>query len=215
MARYFTQAVGTVRSQARLAQAAGGTWYSAFDDLRDAVWQLWPQLPAQQKQRFVRQLRPWYDVHRYRSPPQSQALVDAAVQRGQIQFTAARLRSLAPAAAAAGIEACWTARGSSALDTHHFDAVIHCAGLDAQAGLARNPLLSALARDGWVRPDPSGLGIEVDALCRAVGAQGQAHPRLRVLGPPTVGSAGDAIGAMFIAAQIRRMLPDALAALGG
>ena len=205
-----------LRAQARLAQAAGSTWYTAFDDLRDAVWQLWPTLAPAQKQRFLRTLRPWYDVHRYRSAPQNEDIVRAAVADGRIRFQAARLLAVdaVPGPAGGALAVRMAPRGQAAPTLQHFDAVINCTGLDAAAGIALNPFLAALAQAGWIRRDPSGIGIEVDADCQAVGANGQAQPWLRVLGPPTVGSRGDAIGAMFIAAQIHRMLPGALAALG-
>ena len=203
-----------LRTQIRQAQAAGGHWYTAFDDLRDALWQLWPTLPAAQQRRFVRTLRPWYDVHRYRSAPQNDAIVQAAEAAGRIQFMAARLRSVAAAPGMAGIDVQMAVRGAAAPRTQRFDAVINCTGVDAAAGLVVNPFLAALAQGGWVRRDAAGIGIEVDADCRAIGANGQAQPALRVLGPPSVGSRGDAIGAMFIAAQIHRMLGGALAELG-
>ena len=205
-----------LRAQARQAQAAGGTWYTAFDDLRDAVWQLWPTLPPAHKRRFLRLLRPWYDVHRYRSAPQNEDIVRAAVADGRIRFRAARLQAVeavaGPASGALAVR--MTPRGDTAPTLQHVDALINCTGQDAAAGIALNPFLAALARAGWVRRDPSGIGIEVDADCRALAASGVAQPWLRVLGPPTLGSRGDAVGAMFIAAQIHRMLPDLLAQLG-
>jgi len=104
--------------------------------------------------------------------------------------------------------------GEPAPQRVHFDAVVNCTGLDAVAGLAANPFLSSLHEAGWIRRDASGIGFEVDAECRAVGADGVANTVLRLVGPPTVGSFGDPIGAMFIGGQIHRMLPGALRALG-
>jgi hypothetical protein len=46
------------------------------------------------------------------------------------------------------------------------------------------------------------MGFEVDAHRCAVGADGAAQPALRVVGPQTVGTFGDPIGAMYIGAQI-------------
>lgn len=202
-----------LRAQIRQAQTAGGTWYTPFDDLRDAVWRLWPTLPAAQRQRFVRTLRPWYDVHRYRSAPQNEDIVQAAVADGRIRFQAARLQAVDAASDNVAIAVRMLLRGESRPVQRQFDAVINCTGQDAAAGTVRNPFLAALAQAGQVRPDPTGIGVEVDADCRAVAASGAAQPALRVLGPPSVGSRGDAIGAMFIAAQIHRMLPGALAGL--
>jgi len=54
------------------------------------------------------------------------------------------------------------------------------------------------------------MGIAVDAQCRPIGRGGSASPRLRVLGPPTAGALGDPLGVIFIAPQIRRMMPGLL-----
>ena len=54
---------------------------------------------------------------------------------------------------------------------------------------------------------------ELDRIRKHAPALYALLPALRVLGPPSVGSRGDAIGAMFIAAQIHRLLDGALATL--
>lgn len=94
-----------------------------------------------------------------------------------------------------------------------FDAAVNCTGLDAASGMADNPLLASLAHQGLIRRDACSLGFEVDANCRAVGNDGQPQPALRVVGPPTVGTFGDPIGAMFIGGQVHRMMKDVVATL--
>lgn len=202
-----------LRTQARRAQAEGATWHQPFDDLRDALWQLWPRLPPAEQRRVLRQLRPWYDVHRYRSPPQNQALVDQAVEAGLVRFLPGRVRSAAPAGAD-GIDVAWqTPGGAGCLLRGQFDALINCTGLDTVAGAAANPLLASALQQGWLRRDACNLGFEVNPNGCAIAADGQAQPGLRVVGPPTLGTFGDPIGAMFIGAQIHRFVPDLLRTL--
>jgi uncharacterized NAD(P)/FAD-binding protein YdhS len=204
-----------LRVEIARVEAAGGVWYLPFDDLRDALWQLWPMLPLPEKRRVQRKLRTWYDTHRFRSPPQNQEMVDAACAKGGIHFTAARLQSVSAPAGASRIAVTWKRPGHGEVQHEAFDAVINCTGLDALAGLSANPFLVAATERGWLRRDPVSMGFEVDAQCCAVGTDGQAQPAVRVVGPPTLGTFGDPIGAMFIGAQIHRMLPDALATLVG
>lgn len=184
-----------LRNRIREAQGDGESWYAPFDDLRDVVWQVWPTMASAQKRRFLRWLRPWYDVHRFRSPPQNEAIVREAEARGQVAFTTVsrhRREGGDPAA---------------------FDAIVNCAGLDSSFGARDNPFLADLLAQGLARADDCGLGFAVDAQCRPVGAGGAAHPRLRMVGPPTAGAFGDPLGALFIAPQIRRMLPGVFADL--
>jgi uncharacterized NAD(P)/FAD-binding protein YdhS len=199
-----------LRREVARVQAAGGSWYQPFDELRDALWQLWPTMPAAQKRRFQQRLRTWYDVHRFRTPPQNEAMVDAAVAEGRIRFLAARLQSVQAAGDDGSIEVGLLPLRSATALQQRWDRVINCTGLDAVAGLAANPMLSALHGAGWIRRDPSGIGFEVDAQCRAVGADGQARSGLRLIGLPTAGRFGDPLGAMYIAAQVHRTVPDIL-----
>lgn len=199
-----------LRTQIAKINSEGALWHQAFDEMRDAVWRLWPTLPAPEKRRFLRQLRSWYDVHRYRSPPQNQALVDAAVAEGAIQFMAVRLTAVSADKCGAGVIVNWRRSGGHLGDQQYFDAVINCTGLDALTALAANPFLVSATERGWFRRDPSSLGFEVDDQCRAVGPDGTVHPTVRIIGPPTVGTFGDPIGAMYIGAQIHRILPGVL-----
>ena len=202
-----------LRNRIRETQAAGTTWYPAFDDLRDAVWQLWPQLPAAEKRRFLAKMRTWYDVHRFRSPPQNEHMVRAAEAQGLIDFRAARLQSVTASDTGSTLEVVMREHGHTGNRHEQFDVVINCTGLDAAKGMRANPFLAAASAAGFIRPDPCGMGFDVDAQCRAINTRGQAQGTLRVIGPPTAGTFGDPIGAMFIGAQIHRVLPDLLAAL--
>jgi len=204
--------VRALRARIREVEVQGESWHKGFDELRDVVWRAWPLLPMREKRRFLRRMRPWYDVHRFRAPPQNDALVRAAEARGGVEFRAARLLSVEPRKAGS-IEVRFAGRDAAGEHVECFDAIVNCTGLDVAAGLRANPFLASLVEDGWLRIDEAGIGFAVDANCRAIGADGRAHPALRVIGPPTAGTFGDPLGAMFIAVQIWRMLPDALAYL--
>jgi uncharacterized NAD(P)/FAD-binding protein YdhS len=187
---------------------AGEDWYRAFDDLRDVVWQVWPTLAPAEKARFLRWLRPWYDMHRFRSPPQNDAMVAEAEQRGLVRFETGHLQ--AAEAAHDGIRVSVRSRDGESW-TQTFDSVVNCAGLDPTFGAHDNPFLAALLAQGVIRLDDCGIGFAVDAQCRPIGAGGAIDPRLRIIGPPTAGTFGDPLGVLFIAPQIRRMLPGVLA----
>lgn len=202
-----------LRAQIRAVESAGDTWHMPFDELRDVVWQVWPTLPTLEKKRFMRHLRPWWDAHRFRTPPQNETIVCDAERNGRINFRAARLRSVTQ-----GVDGrictVLSERGKQNEEVEHFDAVINCTGIDAAAGARDNSLLAALQRQGTISIDGSGLGFSVDPECRPIGADGHAHDLLRIFGPPNAGTFGDSIGAIFIAAQIRRALPCLLETLG-
>jgi uncharacterized NAD(P)/FAD-binding protein YdhS len=184
-----------LRRRIHEAQAAGGDWYGPFDEMRDVVWRFWPRVSAAEKRRFLRRLRPWYDAHRFRAPPQNDAMVREAEREGRVRFVGLR--------------------GSDGLDSHlrGNDVVINCTGLDPTGGLDDNPFLASLTDQGILSVDPSGVGFTVDAQCRPIGRGGTACERIRLIGPPTAGVFGDPLGVLFIVPQVRRILPGMLATL--
>lgn len=202
-----------LRTRIRTVDSTDDTWHMPFDEFRDIVWQVWPTLPTLEKRRFMRHLRPWWDAHRFRTPPQNETIVRDAERNGHINFRAARLRSVTRSADGR-ICAMLRDRGRQNERVEHFDAVINCTGIDAAAGARDNPFLAALQRDGVISVDASGLGFSVDQECRPIGADSHTRDSVRIFGPPNVGTFGDSIGAIFIAAQISRALPCLLETLG-
>ncbi len=198
-----------LRHRIDAASAKGEPWYAPFDDLRDVVWQVWPRLPVAEKRRFLARLRPYYDAARFRTPPQNESMAAMAEAEGRISYRRARLRG-AHAAPEGGFEVSWTGPGIDGTKSEHFDAVVNCTGLDPSCGAADNPFLSALVSAGMLRRDETGIGFEVDGQCRPLARDGTPQPRLRMIGPPTAGTFGDPLGVLFIAPQIRRMLPGLL-----
>lgn len=194
-----------LRAQIRAVEAAGRSWQAAFDALALVVSRVWPKLPLEEQLRFLHRLRPWYDAHRFRTPPMTEAVVLCAERAGQVAYRTAQIEA---------IEACedgpFAVHFKEAEDKRTratFDAIINCAGLDSADALAGNPLLAALADRGLISPHPNGIGFLTDASCRALNAIGQPRHNLRIIGPPTAGVFGDPLGALFISAQIHRTLP--------
>jgi uncharacterized NAD(P)/FAD-binding protein YdhS len=200
-----------LRSRIRDVEASGDTWHAAFDEFRDVLWQVWSRIECPEKRRILRHARAWYDIHRFRAPPQNDAIVREAEREGRVTFRAARLLAAATTADGRAIELQLQPRGTNVIRVEAFDAIINCIGADPVAGIHGNPLLAALVDDGLLAIDPTGLGFAVDQQCRAIGRGGEACDRLRVIGPPTAGALGDPLGAIFIAAQIRRALSGMLA----
>ena len=186
-------------------EAAGGVWQQPFDSLRESLWRLWPSLPIGEQRRVLRRLRTLYDVHRFRTPPQNEALVAAARARDQVRYEAATVLALSDSDGRLGVDL--RRRGRAGVDRHMVDLVVNASGLDTAAGIVANPFLSALSEAGLIQPDALGLGLKVDDQGRAIGRDGAPSHVLSVVGPPTLGTFGDPIGAFFVAAGIRRFLP--------
>jgi len=82
---------GLLRWQRQQARKLG--WREAIDALRPATQALWREASPQQRRRFLRHLRPWWEVHRHRMAPAVADQVEALRANGQLVTTAGRLVS--------------------------------------------------------------------------------------------------------------------------
>ncbi|MEZ5660120.1 MAG: FAD-dependent oxidoreductase [Burkholderiaceae bacterium] len=202
--------IRALRQRIRETAAQGQAWQLAFDDLRDAVWRFWPRMADAEKRRFIRRVRVWYDVHRFRIPPQTQALLDRAQADGRLRFARYGLEAVS----SAGSERLRVSlAGRDGRLEAEVGALINCTGLDMAAAPAPGSLAANWLADGRLQPHPCGFGYRFDDDCRPVAADGGVPGRIRFVGPVTVGHFGDPLGAIFIVMQIHRMLPGLLGKL--
>ena len=191
----------------------GRTWDQPFIHLRDMVSLVWPNMHTTEKRRFLRHLRTFYDVHRFRVAPQNETIVHEAERRGQVHFRAASLARIDTDDDHAPIRIALRTRGTDAMQDSVYDRVINCTGVDSTHP-ADVPLYATLLARDMICVDPSGIGLAVDAHSRALARDGTAAQRLRIVGPPTTGARGDPLGSPYIAIQIHRMIPDVASVLG-
>ena len=189
----------------------GMPWQPVFDDLRDSARTVWMGLPLVERRRFQRHLRRHYDACRFRYPPQTKAILDAAEQSGRLRFHAGSVTAVE--ATPSGIHVTWRDRASRERQSIAIDQVINCIGLASRPDASDNPLLRAALQDSFCRVAPLGIGLDVDETCRAIRADGRATRCLFVVGPLSYATFGYCLGVPFIVDQIARALPGMLEAL--
>jgi uncharacterized NAD(P)/FAD-binding protein YdhS len=175
-----------LRALSREAEAAGGDWRAVIDGLRPFTQRLWQGWDETEAGRFLRHLRPWWDVHRHRVAPAIADRVGAMIASGQLQVLAGRLRTVAPTED--GLTVTLRRRGTAADETRAICRLVLASGPETDPGRTDDPLLRSLIAGGAVRPDRLRLGLDVDAGGRLIGHDGQPSPRLYALGPPTRGA---------------------------
>ena len=60
-----------VRELAEQTERRGGDWREAVTFIRNIAPALWQRLPAREKRRMLRHIRPYWDVHRHRVPSET------------------------------------------------------------------------------------------------------------------------------------------------
>ncbi|WP_457150119.1 FAD/NAD(P)-binding protein [Mesorhizobium sp. P5_C1] len=209
----------TIRATLAAAQAANVNWQSVFDQLRQQGPVLWAALAPPERARLVRQLRVFWDVHRFRIAPQVAAVLDRRHAAGTVDNIAARL--VASNHEDARLAVSFQRRGQTRIETARFDAVINTTGPAHGQALQNNPALRSLTEAGLIGADPYGLGIETSRDSRAVARDGRVVTTLFVAGPLARGTFGELMGlpevarhAQAVAAEIAKLLDTPAEAVG-
>ena len=213
------QLLENIRATLAAARVANVNWQSVFDQLRLQGPVLWAALAPPERARLVRQLRVFWDVHRFRIAPQVAAVLDRRHAAGTFDNIAARL--VASNHEDGGLAVSFQRRGRTQIETARFDAVINTTGPAHGQSLQLNPALRSLTEAGLIRADQYGLGIETSRDSRAVGRDGRAAATLFVAGPLARGTFGELMGlpevarhAQAVAAEIAKLLDTPAEAVG-
>jgi uncharacterized NAD(P)/FAD-binding protein YdhS len=186
--------VGRVRGR---GDAIG--WRNAVDELRPYTQGMWANASEEERARFLRHLRPWWDVHRHRLAPSVAARLAAMQARGQLDIVAGK--TIAFAEDADGVTMTWRPRGAEAPETLHVARIINCTGPQGDLLRTTEPLLATLRDRGAIRPDSARLGIDVDASAQTIAAEGSANDWLYALGPMTRGAFWEIVAVPDIRSQ--------------
>jgi uncharacterized NAD(P)/FAD-binding protein YdhS len=176
-------------------------WRAAVDSLRPYSHALWQGLDLEQQRRFLRHVRPWWDVHRHRIAPQVADTIMWMIAEGRLEIAAGRILSARDSGDALQVEI--RRRGASASQERRFAYAFNCTGPLHAITHTRDPLLRSLFDGGAVRADHLGIGLEVDPRSRA--APGE---RLWALGPLTKGRYWEIIAVPDIREQAAKVADD-------
>jgi uncharacterized NAD(P)/FAD-binding protein YdhS len=177
-------------------------WRAAVESLRPVTQALWAGASIAERRRFLRHLRPWWDVHRHRVAPVVALRIDQMVSEERLQIAAGRIASIEamPGAAARII---WRPRGGAAEQSLLVHRIVNCTGPQTDIARASEPLLDALLGAGHIRPDPCRIGVDVDACSRVLDAEGRASDALYAVGPVTRGAFWEIVAVPDIRHQVK------------
>jgi uncharacterized NAD(P)/FAD-binding protein YdhS len=147
-----------VRQEVREAAAAGVDWRAVIDALRPQSQEIWRGFSWDERARFMRHLRPHWEVHRHRLAPETAATIARLEGEGRLKFYAGRLQSLCDTEN--GAAALFRRRGTEQLVALRVAKVINCTGPRTDYSKYQHPLLINLLARGLIDHDPLALGID-------------------------------------------------------
>jgi uncharacterized NAD(P)/FAD-binding protein YdhS len=147
-----------LRTEVRRAEASGYDWRSVIDAFRPHTERCWRALPEAERHRFLRHVRPYWDIHRHRMAPQAAQRLWDAFRSGQLVRRKGRLMAIAED----GADLLLGYRSGDGR-MHHLRAahVINSSGPQFDVNRLDDPLLASALQQGlsgpagtWIGGDP-------------------------------------------------------------
>jgi len=197
-----------LRVMARIATEKGADWRSVIDALRPYTQDLWQAMSLDQRRRFRRHARPWWEVCRHRMAPQIADLIENLRSEGRLRVLAGRVVAAEPDAERTKVTL--LNRGGRKTEIISVAAILECTGLPDDPRHSNNPAIRSLLAAGRIRPGPLAIGLDIADDCALIGADGVASPCLFAVGPLTRGVLWESIAVPDIRNQCAN-LADLLA----
>ncbi|WP_425231200.1 FAD/NAD(P)-binding protein [Sphingomonas sp.] len=193
-----SQASALLRELRQRSRAIG--WRAAVDELRPFTQSLWLSAAVEERARFMRHLRPWWDVHRHRLAPAVAAKIAEMQASGQLEIVAGKPGRFDNRGDHVAVD--WRPRHADEAVTLTARRIVNCTGPQGDLARSTEPLLRGLIAGGHARADANRLGLDVDAQSRLIDADGRPHPRLFALGPMTRGAFWEIVAVPDIRTQV-------------
>jgi uncharacterized NAD(P)/FAD-binding protein YdhS len=192
-----------IRTQIEAANKDGSNWRAVIDSLRPITQEIWRSLSLAERRRFLRHVRPYWDVHRHRVAPVIGVRLASQLDNGQMAIHAGRITEYAEDAY--GVDVTYHARESGQLERLRVDRVINCTGPESDCRKVDDALLTDLMRRKLARPDPLFLGLDVSADGALIDAYGDVSDLLYAIGPVRKGSLWETIAVPELRVQVSEL----------
>jgi uncharacterized NAD(P)/FAD-binding protein YdhS len=192
-----------IQTQVEAAEGAGIGWRSVLDSLRPFTQEIWRSLSLQERRRFLRHLRPYWDMHRHRVAPAIGAMLASQMLNGQIEIHAGRITAYNEDID--GVDVSYGDRESGKLERLRVERVINCTGPESDCRRVDDRLLTNLIRQKLARPDPLFLGLDVSPDGALIDPHGVASDRLYAIGPARKGGLWETIAVPEVRVQVSEL----------
>ncbi|MEV0649761.1 FAD/NAD(P)-binding protein [Phytomonospora sp. NPDC050363] len=170
-------------------------WRAVVDLMRPSVDRYWRGLSPDGRERFVRHLARYWEIHRHRMAPAVADRVERMRAAGSLRIESGAVESAEVAPDALSVRLNGTRR---------FGAVVNCTGRDRLTA-SGDPLITRLLADGLAAPGPAGQGLDVAPDGAVLDAAGRPNSALWTVGPPRYGHLWETTAVPEIRLQARQL----------
>jgi uncharacterized NAD(P)/FAD-binding protein YdhS len=197
--------VRLVREQVEAAERSRTDWQAVIDSLRGFTPAIWQSLPTNEKRRFLRHVRPYWEVHRHRVAPEIGCLIEQQIMSRETETHSGRIVDCREQGSKIEV----TLRDRKTGDHIHLmvDRVLNCTGPETDCRKLNDPLMNDLLRQELVRPDLLRLGLDVAEDGGVIDAQGTPSNVIYAVGPARKGRLWETTAVPEIRQQIATLVP--------
>lgn len=156
-------------------------WREAFAALRPITCELWERIPLVERRRFLRHVKPLWDTHRHRVPPDMQLKLQGAFLSGKLSYLAGRLTEVTERESRLEVKV--SPRCQERACVLECDRIVNCTGPSMRLWEIDSRLVQHLLVRGFITPDEIGLGLHVQSDGAVVESDGTASTWLSYIGP--------------------------------
>lgn len=176
-----------VRRIRREIHAQGGHPQQIVSTLRPHLPALWRAASLRDKQRFIRRLRPFWEISLHRAAPVSGQRLAALQEHQRVQQKVGSLLELRDTQQGR-VAVQWRPRGATQATSFDVDWVVDAHGYEFDWARIDDPLVCKLLKNGLVRPHATGFGIDAKAdTGQLTDVHGKLQTSLLAIGHPLRG----------------------------
>lgn len=200
----------SLRKEAEKAESEGKGWISVIDALRPQVQAIWSHLDETDRARFLRHLRPFWEIHRHRVPKESLSHIEKMRSEGKLDIVAGRIVECDHSKGQ--FQLTYTERFTGARKRLSGHWLINCTGPQTYTSSTSSPFFRSLISKGLATLDSHGLGIRTASSGAVINARGTEQRGLFAIGPVAKASLWECTALREILTMANK-LPAAISAI--
>lgn len=186
-----------------LRRASRLNFRAVIDSIRPVSQRLWQSLTTEEKRRFLRHMRPYWDTHRHRMANEVFGNIERLRNRQQLQIFGGRITDVF--AEGEFLNVSIRIRGTENTAQFRVGAVINCTGPSLDYQKIASPLAVNLIEAGLAVPHPAGMGLMVSSRFALIDRNGRESNHLFTMGSPMIGELGETTAVPELREQADRL----------